>query len=201
LRPSNIPVSPTLPLEFGDTKVLNLWVHDPKESPSVIFNHSWWPGVGEGDMLRVTAAGIEGTSSCFLFIVSRDEGCPKPQLQISVPRAMAESCGLKNNGEVVVRKVDPSNHTAHYADLIFQDQYLGRNDMWRLGQNLVNQCVYTNQEISFMNAPLGKIQDIFVNGKKVGFLNASRFSYTSCKTVLTSLGIRRPDNIVHEDDL
>lgn len=70
--------TPGAPLKLGDSKVLNTWVHDPKESSKVIFNQSWWPGVAEGDLLRVTQS---ETASGYLFIVPKDEGCPKPTLQ------------------------------------------------------------------------------------------------------------------------
>lgn len=75
--------SPALaPLKPGDSKVFNSWVHELKESQSesVIFNQSWWPGVVEGDMLRVTGSAAD--DSGFLFVVPKDEGCSKPQLQV-----------------------------------------------------------------------------------------------------------------------
>lgn len=39
--------------------------------------------------------------------------------------------------------------------------------MWRLGEFLVGQCVYTDQEILFVGAIAAKIQDIYIDGKKV----------------------------------
>ena len=60
--------------------------------------------------------------------------------------------------------------TAEYVELVFQDQYLGRNDMWRLGVHLVGQCVYTNQDITFIGNIAAKIQDIYVRGNKVSSL-------------------------------
>ena len=72
--------APAAPLKVGDSKVFNSWVHDPKESQSVIFNQSLWPGVVAGDMLRITGSGAE--DSGFLFIVPKDEGYAKPQLQV-----------------------------------------------------------------------------------------------------------------------
>lgn len=74
------PSTPGVPLKLGDSKVLNTWVHDPKESPKVILNHSWWPGVAEGDLLRVTQS---GDTSGYLFTAPKDEGCPKPALQVN----------------------------------------------------------------------------------------------------------------------
>lgn len=54
-----------------------------------------------------------------------------------------------------------------YVEFIFQDQYLGRNDMWRLTEYLVGQCIYTDQEIVFIGAISIKIQNIYIAGKKV----------------------------------
>jgi hypothetical protein len=69
------------PLKIDDSKVLNSWVHDPKESATVIFNQAYWQGVAEGDMLRVTGTHSDGSSG-FLFEVPQDDGCAKPQLQV-----------------------------------------------------------------------------------------------------------------------
>lgn len=74
------PSTPAVQLKLGDSKILNTWVHDPKESPKVILNQSWWPGVTEGDLLRVTQS---GDTSGYLFTVPKDEGCPKPTLQVN----------------------------------------------------------------------------------------------------------------------
>ncbi|KAG7093064.1 hypothetical protein E1B28_009356 [Marasmius oreades] len=155
--------TPNVPLVYGDNTVLNSWVHDVKDSPNVILNHAYWPGVREGDILSISA----GEGRAFLFIVPKDEGCPKPQLQISVPKTIAETFGVRNNSEVTVSKVDQTEHRAEYVELSFQDQYLGRNDMWRLDKHLVNQCVYVGQEISFINAIMTKIHGIYVRGKQV----------------------------------
>ena len=81
-RRSNTAQSATVSLDLGDSKVLNAWVHDVKDSPAVIFNHSWWPGVAEGDLLKVVSSNADNPESAFLFMVPRDEGCPKPQLQV-----------------------------------------------------------------------------------------------------------------------
>lgn len=79
LRP---PITP-LALKIGDSKTLNLWVHDAKENQGVVFNHSCWPGVGEGDMIRVTRSGEDAETTGFLFIVPKDDGSAKPQSQVS----------------------------------------------------------------------------------------------------------------------
>lgn len=64
-------------------------------------------------------------------------------------------------------QVDKDQYSADYVEFIFQDQYLGRNDMWRLGEHLVGQCIYANQEVSFIGTIAAKIQSLYVGGKKV----------------------------------
>jgi hypothetical protein len=39
--------------------------------------------------------------------------------------------------------------------------------MWRLGEHLVGQCVFTDQEILFIGTIAAKIQNIYIDGKKV----------------------------------
>ncbi|TCD67635.1 vacuolar membrane-associated protein iml1 [Steccherinum ochraceum] len=161
----NPPQSAT-PLLVGDFKVLTTWVHDPKESTAITLNQSFWPGLTEGDLLQLSAPNAE-QSSGFLFIVPRDEGVAKQQLQISVPRPVAEKFGLKNNGEVHLTKVDPEKWGADLIELVFQDQYLGRSEMWRLNSHLVGQCAYTHEEISFIGVIVAQVQAIYIGGKKV----------------------------------
>jgi hypothetical protein len=96
----------------------------------VIFNHNWWPGINEGDLLRVT---LGNSDSGFLFFVPREDyNSVKPQLQvrvpfsslatelfpvmtflsflkISIPGNIAEVFGIRNNGEITVTKVRNGN--------------------------------------------------------------------------------------------
>lgn len=61
---------------------------------------------------------------------------------------------------------------SEYIEIVFQDQYLGRSDMWRLGKQLQGDCVHIGQDINFMGSPTGKIQNIYINGRNV---NLSRY--------------------------
>ena len=63
--------------------------------------------------------------------------------------------------------MDKNLWSADYVEFTFQDQYLGRNEMWRLDQYLQGQCVYVDQEISFIGVASAKIQGIYIAGKKV----------------------------------
>ncbi|KAF9014224.1 hypothetical protein BDQ17DRAFT_1386700 [Cyathus striatus] len=158
---------PAAPLKIGDSKVLNSWVHDVKDSTTVILNHTYWPGVAEGDLLRVQSTTSDNPEATYLFLVPKDDGCAKPQLQVSIPKPIADAFGMKNNGEVLVTKVEKGSCCADYVEFVFQETYLGRNDMWRIGEHLVGQYVYVDEEISFVGSVAAKIQNIFIGGKKV----------------------------------
>ncbi|KAG1728619.1 uncharacterized protein EDB91DRAFT_1161332 [Suillus paluster] len=166
---------PPLKLKLGDVKVLNSWVHDPKESSTAILNQTWLPGVAEGDMLQVSGCNAGDAAAGYLFMVPKDEGCSKSALQISLPKNVADAFGIKNNGEVTVTKVDKQQYCADYIEFTFQDQYLGRNEMWRLAEHLVGQCVFVDQDISFISVIAAKIQSIYVKGRKVsaGYVTAT----------------------------
>ncbi|KAJ3997507.1 hypothetical protein F5050DRAFT_1394215 [Lentinula boryana] len=160
------PPLPTMLLKVGDSTPLNAWVHDTRESPPVILNPIYWPGVAEGDLLSVSAS-RESSAEAFIFVVPKDDSSLKPQLQISVSQPIAEAFGVRNNSEVLVTKVDKQKYAAECVELSFQDQYLGRNDMWRMGKHLVDQCIYAEQEVSFIGSIAAKIKDIYIKGQKV----------------------------------
>ncbi|KDQ61245.1 hypothetical protein JAAARDRAFT_204979 [Jaapia argillacea MUCL 33604] len=228
-NPPQIPSAPPTPLKIGDSKKLIAWVHDPKEKelgPGVVFNAGWWPGVKEGDVLRVCLVGSAGggagnkggagsrrgtgAAECggeggergevdrdngLFFVVQgpgeKKEGTKegpgvKHQLQISIPKPLAETFGIRTNVEVTVTKVDSEKCSADHVEFIFQDQYLGRNDMWRLGKQLVGQCVYVDQEIMFLGAVAARIQNIYIDGKKV----SSACISPTTKTIFRSLSAR-----------
>ena len=64
-------------------------------------------------------------------------------------------------------QVDKDSHSADYVEFSFADQYLGRNEMWRLGKHLVGQCVFVDQDISFIGVIAAKVQSIHVKCQQV----------------------------------
>ena len=79
------PLNTTPSVRVGESKTLTTWVHDQEKSAAVIFNHNWWPGINEGDLLRAT---LGNSDSGFLFFVPReDHSSVKPQLQVRLPRS------------------------------------------------------------------------------------------------------------------
>lgn len=45
--------------------------------------------------------------------------------------------------------VSPENVALDSIELTFKDQYMGRSEMWRLKNSLLNTCVYLNKKIEF----------------------------------------------------
>ena len=83
-----------IPLEVGNSKDLTLWVHEvtPLNPAEVIFNADSWPGVQEGDLIRVNEASGEASDDVrferdgFLFLVKKpsdEAGRPSNALQVS----------------------------------------------------------------------------------------------------------------------
>ncbi|TFY76930.1 hypothetical protein EWM64_g7082 [Hericium alpestre] len=178
--------NPPQPLIFGDSKVLSTWVHDLSVSPNVLLNQAYWPGITEGDLVKITPVNAEEDDG-FLFVVpSEYDHSTKPQLQISVPKPVAERFSIRNNGEVTVTKVERSKCQADYVEFTFQDQYLGRNDMWRLGEQLVGQCVHADQEISFIGSTSAKVDSIHIDGQKV----SSGYMSGTTKAIYRSLSAK-----------
>ncbi|KAH9180434.1 hypothetical protein EDB89DRAFT_2110549 [Lactarius sanguifluus] len=166
---------PQQPLELGASKVLTAWVHGAGDSSSnVILNHAHLPGVAAGDLLSVTLPQLHDKSR-FLFLAPTEDPSVRPQLQISLPKPVAETFAIRNNTEVTVTKVDRAECQADYLELIFQDQYLGRNDMWRLSEQLSGHCVFLGQEVTFIGSVAAKVDAIYVGSQKVssGLVTAS----------------------------
>lgn len=72
-----------------------------------------------------------------------------------------------NHKDVALTKVDKSMYLGDFVEITFQDQYLGRCDMWRVSTMLNDQCIYVGQEINFLGSPAGVISGIYIRGSKV----------------------------------
>ncbi|KAI9069073.1 hypothetical protein FKP32DRAFT_1587180 [Trametes sanguinea] len=156
--------APAAPLKVGDSRTLTAWVNDGPGG-TVKLNHRHWPGVAEGDLICI-ASPLLDRSPGFLFVVPPEDSSLKHQLQVSLPRPVLEKFGLRNSGEVTLTKVEKETFTADYVEFVFQDQYLGRNDMWRLGRDQVGQCLYVDQHVSFIGVIAARVHSLYIGGKK-----------------------------------
>lgn len=45
--------------------------------------------------------------------------------------------------------MSPESVMLDSVELTFRDQYLGRSEMWRLRNSMINSCVYNNKKMEF----------------------------------------------------
>ncbi|KAI8051520.1 hypothetical protein BDF22DRAFT_777116 [Syncephalis plumigaleata] len=169
-----------------DGKVCKLWVHNERFSTrEVIIHPDLLPDLQPGQLLEVrpahharrptsiTQAG--GETRLFerrVFVVYEppdpDIMRKQPQLQISLTNHMTTTFGLANWSDVTVVPVETDAATADFILLTFRDQYLGRNDMWRLRLSLLGKTVYISQRVLFAGCIRAQISDIYINGRPQG---------------------------------
>jgi len=51
--------------------------------------------------------------------------------------------------DVTVNIVSPESVILDSVELTFRDQYLGRSEMWRLRNSMIDTCVYNNKKMEF----------------------------------------------------
>jgi DEP domain-containing protein 5 len=87
LTPASASPVPLTPARLGEKRVLTAWVHDPRESPDVIFNRAVW-NAGPGSIVRVVPMEEDSSSGgeerAFMFAVPEGdvEGPIKYGLQV-----------------------------------------------------------------------------------------------------------------------
>lgn len=96
-------------------------------------------------------------------------------MEITVAKTIADTFDFVNHREVILTKVDKDLYATEYIEITFQDQYLGRADMWRIAATLQGQCIHMGQEISFLGSVAGTITAIYIKGAKVDIsINCAR---------------------------
>lgn len=62
---------------------------------------------------------------------------------------MANLFQLRAYSDVTVIVISPESVILNSVELTFRDQYLGRSEMWRLKNSMINTCVYNNKKMEF----------------------------------------------------
>lgn len=89
------------------------------------------------------------------------------QLQLSIHRHIAGLCGLMSRTQVVLARTPRARHTLTHAELYFKDQYIGRADMWRLCESMVDACVYVGQTVTLAVGIRAQIGRLFIHEHSV----------------------------------
>ncbi len=62
-------------------------------------------------------------------------------------------------------QVDKERVALESVELLFKDQYLGRSDMWRLRNSLLNSVVFINKKVSFCKVGMNLCSMLVPAGK------------------------------------
>lgn len=68
---------------------------------------------------------------------------------ISIEHSVASLFQLRAYSDVTVNLISPESVILDSVELVFRDQYLGRSEMWRLKNSMVDSCVYNNKKMEF----------------------------------------------------
>ncbi|KAK7794438.1 hypothetical protein R5R35_003809 [Gryllus longicercus] len=148
-------------------KLLKLIVHNRGFcAEDLIINSKDFPGIKKGSIVEIYHPDDE-FSRLLLQIT-----CLKEDLQlketISVEQSIASAFQLRTFADVHVNIVNPENVALDSVELTFKDQYLGRSEMWRLKNNLVNTCVYLNKKIEFCGGSIRcQVYEMWSQGDRV----------------------------------
>ncbi|XP_076544250.1 GATOR complex protein Iml1 isoform X8 [Osmia lignaria lignaria] len=129
-------------------KLYKLIVHQKTFSEEdLIINPKDHPGIKTGDVVEIYQPEVE-FSRLLLQVTSFKEDLQGRET-ISVENNVATMFQLRTFGDVYMNVVNPDDVALDSVELTFKDQYLGRSEMWRLKNSLVNTCVYMNKKIEF----------------------------------------------------
>ncbi|KAL1494319.1 hypothetical protein ABEB36_009934 [Hypothenemus hampei] len=111
--------------------------------------------------------GEEEYPRLLLQITSFKDELEKPRT-ISIEQSIVSAFGLKLYKDVAVRLVDPNDVALDSVELTFRDQYMGRSEMWRLKNCLVNSCVYINKKLEFCGGTIRcQVYEMWAQGERV----------------------------------
>ncbi|PKI82592.1 Iml1p [Malassezia vespertilionis] len=178
---------------------ITFWTHQPPNfsTYSFVLNPKVaLPQVSDTELLGVTddaghAAISEGSSRMrtrvLVFkpaqaLADTDVIAKQQQLQLSVATSIASLYGYTNRSEQILCRVSRAAFTIDHLELYFKDQYIGRSDMWRVANMLLDQCVYVSQKIQLPSGLRATIGKLYIDGERT----QSGYIAPSTKTIFRS---------------
>ncbi|XP_043477241.1 GATOR complex protein Iml1 isoform X9 [Leptopilina heterotoma] len=148
-------------------KLFKLIVHQKNFSgEDLIINPKDYPGIKTGDVVEIYHPEDE-FSRLLLQVTSFKEDLQSRET-ISVENNVATMFQLRTFADVYMNIVNPDDVALDSVELTFKDQYMGRSEMWRLKNSLVNTCVYTNKKIEFCGGTIRcQVHEMWSQGDRV----------------------------------
>ncbi|XP_073982946.1 GATOR complex protein Iml1 isoform X2 [Rhodnius prolixus] len=157
-------------------KLCKLLVHTKSFcGTDLMINPKDFPNLQKGDIVEIYHP-EEEFSRLLLQITSFKEDLQGRDAAVSVEQSIAKTFQLVTYNDVIVNVVSPESVTLDSVELIFKDQYMGRSEMWRLKNSLVNTCVYLNKKIEFCGGSVRcQVYEMWSMGERVacGVINKS----------------------------
>ncbi|KAL0108782.1 hypothetical protein PUN28_014128 [Cardiocondyla obscurior] len=148
-------------------KLFKLIVHQKNFSgEDLIFNPKDYPGIKTGDVVEIYHP--EDEFSRLLLQVTSFKEDLQGRETISVENNVASMFQLRTFADVYMNIVNPDDVALDSIELTFKDQYMGRSEMWRLKNSLVNTCVYINKKIEFCGGSIRcQVYEMWSQGDRV----------------------------------
>ncbi|KPJ01766.1 DEP domain-containing protein 5 [Papilio xuthus] len=149
-------------------KFFKLIVHQSSFSPEdLIINLKDYPGLKEKDIVEIYHP--ENDYPRLLLQVPKVEAPSRAVKDtISVEQSIATTFQLRTFADVYVNIVNVADVALDSVEVTFKDQYMGRSEMWRLKNHLVNTCVYLNKKIEYCGGAIRcQVYEMWSQGDRV----------------------------------
>ncbi|XP_057336662.1 GATOR complex protein Iml1 isoform X5 [Microplitis mediator] len=148
-------------------KTFKLIVHQKNFSgEDLIINPKDYPEIKIGDVVEIYHQ--EDEFSRLLLQVTSFKEDLQGRETISVENNIAQMFQLRTYADVYMNIVNPDDVALDSVELTFKDQYMGRSEMWRLKNSLVNTCVYMNKKIEFCGGSIRcQVYEMWSQGDRV----------------------------------
>ncbi|XP_052750556.1 GATOR complex protein Iml1 isoform X6 [Galleria mellonella] len=148
-------------------KAFKLIVHQSSFSPEdLIINLKDYPGLKEKDIVEIYHP--ENDYPRLLLQVTKVDAPGRGRDTISVEHSIATTFQLRTFADVYVNIVNVADVALDSVELTFKDLYMGRSEMWRLKNHLVNTCVYLNKKIEYCGGAIRcQVYEMWSQGDRV----------------------------------
>ncbi|XP_053623506.1 GATOR complex protein Iml1 isoform X2 [Plodia interpunctella] len=148
-------------------KSFKLIVHQSSfSSEDLIISLKDYPGLKEKDIVEIYHP--ENDYPRLLLQVTKVDAPGRGRDTISVEQSIATTFQLRTFADVYVNIVNVPDVALDSLELTFKDQYMGRSEMWRLKNHLVNTCVYLNKKIEYCGGAIRcQVYEMWSQGDRV----------------------------------